>query len=137
MNMQNRVRFVELMRAGQVAYAKGKRRRAHQLWQHAAMLSPYEEQVWLALLNVLDSDEDRRVCLENIVAINPRNLQAREQLSEVATASTRPIAPVAADKPQWRSRLSYVLLRVAESIVIGVFLAAVLLFIIYSVTYHF
>ena len=44
------------------------------------MLDPYNEQVWLALLEVLDTPEDRRVCLQNILSINPMNVQARRMM---------------------------------------------------------
>ena len=72
--------FERLMREGRVALDRGRRDRAHELWREAAMLDPYNEQVWLALLEVLDSLEDRRVCLQNIVEINPLNTQARRML---------------------------------------------------------
>src|SRR5262245_26005356 len=72
--------FTRLMEGGRLAYTQGNRRRAHDLWREAATIDPYSEQVWLALLDVLDSDDDRIVCLQNIVAINPMNIQARRQL---------------------------------------------------------
>ena len=72
--------FERLMREGRVALDRGRRDRAHELWREAALLDPYNEQVWLALLEVLDSLEDRRVCLQNIVEINPLNTQARRML---------------------------------------------------------
>ncbi len=72
--------FSRLMEAGRAAYMQGNRQRAHDLWREAATIDPYSEQVWLALLDVLDSDDDRVVCLQNIIAINPMNIQARRQL---------------------------------------------------------
>jgi len=72
--------FSRLMESGRAAYLQGNRQRAHDLWREAATIDPYSEQVWLALLDVLDSDEDRVVCLQNIIAINPMNIQARRQL---------------------------------------------------------
>lgn len=72
--------FERLMREGRIALNKGDAVLAHNLWREAAMLDPYNEQVWLALLDVLDSLEDRRVCLQNIVEINPLNAQARRML---------------------------------------------------------
>ncbi len=72
--------FARLIEAGRMAYAQGNRQRAHDLWREAATIDPYSEQVWLALLDVLDSDDDRIVCLQNIIAINPMNIQARRQL---------------------------------------------------------
>jgi cytochrome c-type biogenesis protein CcmH/NrfG len=75
--------FSDLMQAGRVAYKAGKPRLAHDLWREAAKLQPQNEQVWLALLDVLDSDSDRRVCLQNIIAINPLNVQARRMLNRI------------------------------------------------------
>jgi ferric-dicitrate binding protein FerR (iron transport regulator) len=75
--------FADLMQAGRVAFAAGKPQMAHDLWREAARVDPYNEQVWLALLDVLDTDQDRKVCLQNILVINPMNVQARRQLSQL------------------------------------------------------
>jgi hypothetical protein len=80
MRMNASVDFERLMREGRIALDQGDRNLAHELWREAALLDPYNEQVWLSLLDVLDSLEDRRVCLENIVEINPLNAQARRML---------------------------------------------------------
>lgn len=117
------IRFTELMRAGEVAYATGKRQQAHYIWRRAAMLRPYDEQVWLALLNVVDDDEDRRVCLENIIAINPHNLQAQYQLTNTwgmrSAHATGEVIAVPSEEPfDWR----YILLRVVEGVLLGVLL---------------
>ena len=74
-------RFDELFQAGRSAYAMGNLQQAHDFWKEAARLSPFNEQVWVALLDVIDSDEDRQVCLQNILQINPMNVQARRQLN--------------------------------------------------------
>lgn len=84
-------KFADLMQAGRVAYAANQRQIAHDLWKEAAALDPYNEQVWLALLDVLDSDEDRRVCLQNIIAINPLNVQARRQLNRLDARMQRQV----------------------------------------------
>ena len=68
------------MQAGRDAYKQGKRRLAHDHWHEAATVDPYNEQVWLSLFRVLETDEDRIACLENIIAINPMNVQARRRL---------------------------------------------------------
>lgn len=88
-----RIRVNELMRAGHVALGKGDRKGAHRLWRQVAALEPENEHVWLSLLTVVDTHEDRRVCLENIVRINPRNVQAANQLNEFRDSqhNTRPI----------------------------------------------
>jgi hypothetical protein len=81
--------FSDLMQAGRVAFAAGKPQMAHDLWREAARVDPYNEQVWLALLDVLDSDQDRKVCLQNILVINPMNVQARRQLSQLENRMQR------------------------------------------------
>jgi tetratricopeptide (TPR) repeat protein len=76
-------RFDELFQAGRSAFAMGNLQQAHDFWKEAARLSPFNEQVWLALLDVIDSDDDRRVCLQNILQINPMNVQARRMLNQI------------------------------------------------------
>ena len=76
-------RFEELFQAGRSAFAMGNLQEAHDFWKEAARLSPFSEQVWLALLDVIDTDEDRRVCLQNILQINPMNVQARRMLNQI------------------------------------------------------
>lgn len=74
------VRVTELLRAGRVALAEGDKAKAHTLWKQAAALRPQDEAIWLALLEVVTTHDDRRVCLENIIAINPQNEVAHRQL---------------------------------------------------------
>ena len=71
------------MRLGQVAHAQGDKQTAHDYWQHAAMLEPDNEQVWTALMWVLEEEEDRKVCLKNILIINPDNMHAKQMLDEL------------------------------------------------------
>ncbi len=70
----------EVLAAGASALDAGDKANALKLFKHAAALDPYNEQVWWALLKVFDEPEDRRVCFENIVAINPYNTDARRGL---------------------------------------------------------
>lgn len=84
------------MRAGQIAFVKGQRRQAHHYWREAAVLDPFAEDVWVKLLNVVETDADRRACLHNILATNPKNHWASRQLAALdahrnGTASGRPV----------------------------------------------
>ena len=90
-------RFEELFQAGRSAYAMGNHQAAHDFWKEAARLSPFNEQVWLALLDVIDSDEDRQVCLQNILQINPMNVQAQRMLNMIV-ARKASAAQMTADK---------------------------------------
>lgn len=108
--------FSRLMRLGQVAHSEGDKRSAHAYWQKAAMLEPDNEQVWTALMWVIDDDEDRIICLKNIMALNPDNLQAREMLDNLI-GETQPqteekeiIADVAPEEKRGIDHLRVVLL---------------------------
>ena len=70
----------DLLAAGKQALAAGDRRLAHELYRAAAVINPYEARVWVALLDVLTRDDDRDVCLQNIIATDPLNPDARRQL---------------------------------------------------------
>lgn len=82
-------RFQELMEAGRHAQVMGNMREAHEYWKEAARLNPTHEPVWLALLEVITSDEDKLVCLQNILQINPLNVQARRQLHKLEALQQR------------------------------------------------
>lgn len=41
------------------------------------------EQIWLWLTTVVDTNEDREVCLENVLALNPDNAVAQKSLNDV------------------------------------------------------
>jgi hypothetical protein len=114
--------FNRLMRLGYVARAEGHHRKAHSVWRQAAMLRPDDEQVWQALLEVIDNDEDLRVCLRNILAVNPNNTTARRMLQERFGISQ----PFAAPSPRRPAayRLGYeILLRLVQSLLMGFLIA--------------
>ena len=96
--------FNQLMRHGRSAFERGDRELAHNLWKEAALLDPYNEHVWLALLEVLEKREDQRVCLENILSINPMNVQARRMLRAYEAKDQRRIEMRAKQMRRERSR---------------------------------
>lgn len=95
-NQLQNARVDDLLRQGEQAFMNGDRRLAHERWREAATVDPYNELVWLALLKVLDSEDDRVVCLENIIAINPLNVEARRHLRHELGQPEMPPAPNAA-----------------------------------------
>jgi hypothetical protein len=114
--------FDQFIQAGKAAYAAGEKRRAHELWREAATIDPYQEKVWVALLRVLESDDDRRVCLENILAINPGNQKARRHLNRINEAEAR----AARTKRKFKlPRLILFLLYVVRGIFIGLIAALI------------
>lgn len=118
------VKFAQLMRAGHLAYAAGMPQKAHRIWRRAALLQPHDEQVWLALLNTLENPDDRRVCLQNILILNPNNQQAKRQLQSLLglDAETQPFIPFSEPAPMPPSRLGRALW-IVSAILCGILLA--------------
>ncbi len=75
--------FLRLFKAGKEAARAGDHTQAHQLFRQAVEVDPYHEQVWLWLASVVETDEDRRVCFENVLELNPTNPVARQQLQKL------------------------------------------------------
>ena len=75
--------FLRLFKAGQEAARAGDNARAHELFRQAIEIDPYHEQIWLWLASVVETDEDRRVCFENVLELNPTNPTARRQLQKL------------------------------------------------------
>ncbi len=58
----------------------GNKAEARKLLERATELDSYNEQGWLWLSGVVDSDEDQRTCLNNVLFINPNNSHAKQGL---------------------------------------------------------
>jgi hypothetical protein len=101
--------FARMMRLGQACYVQGARKQAHRYWRRAALIDPGNEDVWQALLNVVETDEDRQVCLQNILAINPHNKAVQAQLGVI--------------EPSPQPSALGVVLSVMGAVVLGVLLA--------------
>jgi ferric-dicitrate binding protein FerR (iron transport regulator) len=72
--------FLQLFKEGKEAAKRGDQARAHELFRRAVEIDPYHEQIWLWLASVVESDDDRRVCFENVLALNPTHPTAHQQL---------------------------------------------------------
>jgi hypothetical protein len=73
---------IERLLAQAVASAQaGRREQAYNLLLNVVELDRYNETAWLWLSTVTDNVEDQRICLENILTINPDNAPARERLA--------------------------------------------------------
>jgi hypothetical protein len=66
-----------MIRAAQQAYGRGDKAEARALLERAIELDEYNESAWLWLSAVVDTTEDQRTCLENVLAINPNNERAK------------------------------------------------------------
>lgn len=72
-----------LLKEGIRAFKAKNKAEARQLFEKATELDQYSEQAWLWLSAAVDSEEDQRVCLENVLFINPGNAAARKGLDQL------------------------------------------------------
>lgn len=72
-----------LVEEGIAAFKEGQRVKAQELLTQAVELNERNEKAWLWLSGAVDADEDRRVCLENVLAINPDNAAALSGLARL------------------------------------------------------
>ncbi|MBI5958285.1 MAG: hypothetical protein HY866_06110 [Chloroflexi bacterium] len=75
--------FLLLFKAGKDAAHVGERAKAHDFFRQAIEIDPYHEQVWIWLASVVETDEDRQVCFENVLELNPTNPIAHRQLQKL------------------------------------------------------
>lgn len=72
-----------MLREGVNALKSGRRDEARALLLRAVELDQYNEEAWLWLSGVLDSLEDQRTALENVLSINPSNERASQGLDYI------------------------------------------------------
>lgn len=101
--------FLNLFKAGKTAARQGDNTKAHALFRQAIEIDPYHEQVWLWLASVVETDEDRRVCFENVLELNSSNPTARRQLDLLDQKAVSQFMQTSR-KRRWRKRLVGLLL---------------------------
>ncbi|MFN8531760.1 MAG: tetratricopeptide repeat protein [Anaerolineae bacterium] len=70
-----------MVREGIAAFKEGRKEEARALLSKAVELDQYNEQGWMWLSGCVDAPDDQRICLENVLAINPMNERARKGLA--------------------------------------------------------
>lgn len=80
MNEYDEIQVSEWLRDGIAAAKAGRRDEARDLLMRVIEVNERSEQAWLWLGGVVDTDEDRLICLENVLTLNPDNVQARAGL---------------------------------------------------------
>lgn len=70
-----------MVREGINAFKAGRKDEARALLLKATELDQYNEQAWLWLSGLMDTPDDQRTCLENVLAINPNNERASQGLA--------------------------------------------------------
>jgi hypothetical protein len=71
-----------------VAAKTGRNVEARALLEAVLEVDERNEQAWLWMSGVVDSDEERIICLENVLTINPRNEAARQGLATLGATPT-------------------------------------------------
>ncbi len=89
-----------MVREGVNAFKAGRKDEARALLLKATELDQYNEQAWLWLSGLMDTPDDQRTCLENVLAINPDNERAQQGLSYLTGQTTAGnISPFSANTP--------------------------------------
>ncbi len=93
-----------MVREGIRAYRAGKKAEARALLEKAVEADSYHEQAWLWLSAVVESPEEQRTCLNNVLIINPDNENAKQGLAmlespEAASQAATASAPDQEDDP--------------------------------------
>lgn len=86
-----------LLRQGIEAAKEGDRARARDLLEKVVAADEYSEKGWFWLAAVVDSPEEKRVCLGNVIVINPENERAQRLLEQLEGAESVPGLRDAAD----------------------------------------
>lgn len=73
-----------LLNAGILAARAGNKAEARRLLEQVLEKEDTSERAWFALASVVDTPRERRICLENVIEINPNNQQARQALERLA-----------------------------------------------------
>ena len=81
------------LKAGIAAAKSGHREEAHQLLMDVLRADEENELAWLWLSGVVKSEKERRICLENVLTLNPDNQIARRGLAKLGPAADDPPPP--------------------------------------------
>jgi hypothetical protein len=82
-----------MVREGINAYRAGRKEEARTLLLRAVEIDQYNEQAWLWLSAVVESTDEQRTCLENVLTINPNNERAKQGLAMMGQKSAAPPKP--------------------------------------------
>ncbi|MBX3063041.1 MAG: PD40 domain-containing protein [Anaerolineae bacterium] len=79
----------QLLREGIAAAKSGDRMTARQKLRQVTELDQFNERGWFWLASVVETDEEKRVCLGNVVVINPNNEKAKQMLDQLIAGGKR------------------------------------------------
>lgn len=72
-----------LIDAAKSAIKTGNKEAAREYLDQVVENSEYNEEAWFLLYQVVDTDEERRICLENVLELNPEHDEARAALEQL------------------------------------------------------
>src|SRR5215207_7061346 len=75
------------MRQGIEAAREGKKAEAKGFFQQVVDLDDKNEKAWMWLASLVETDEERRVCLSNALFINPNNERAQTAMAKLDARS--------------------------------------------------
>jgi hypothetical protein len=84
--------IAELLTQGIADARAGKRAAAREKFERVVELDENNEKGWFWLASVVETDEERRICLANVIHINPNNDRARKALDALNAKQTEKIA---------------------------------------------
>lgn len=90
----------QLLKTAIQAAKAGERKKAHQLLLQIVEQDEKNEMAWLWLSGTVKTNEDRQICLENVLAINPDNEMAKKGLKKLGVPIPQAAPPVA-EEPGW------------------------------------
>ncbi len=75
---------MDTLQAGISAAREGRHAEARALLQQALQADARSEQGWLWMSAVVETDDERRICLERVLTVNPNNQTARAGLEKLS-----------------------------------------------------
>ncbi len=90
MSEQNNIQ--DLLRKGTEAAREGNRTQAREYFEKVVELDENNEKGWFFLSKVVETDEERRICLANVLHINPNNEAARKAMDKLESTERKKLA---------------------------------------------
>ncbi|HSH01266.1 MAG TPA: hypothetical protein VLL52_02020 [Anaerolineae bacterium] len=86
----NQAQITQWLSAGVDAYHAGQLNKAQNLLMQVITADEHSEEGWLWLSHVVDDREEQRICLENVLTINPHNQEAQRILATLTNPEGPP-----------------------------------------------
>lgn len=125
----------DLLKQGITALKAGQKAKARELLLRVVKQDKRNEAAWLWLSGAVDTDRERRLCLENALAINPDNEAARRGLASLAAPkSMKPVRATPLPATSLSKKLLIALFVVILLAIVGVAVALSLAKVLPSIT---